>query len=878
MADENGFEELQSGWEEIAKESRPQITPDPIDYKNFFQSGHNLLFVADKKGVLLEVNDCCDSLLGYSSKELIGNNIIDIVFAAERENVATIFNNASAQNNKITFMCFIVSRNLSLKSAEWNVILVDELFYGCIRDITELKKMEEQFYQLHEKFQLILDHIPLPVYWKDNSSRYLGCNGEFAKIAGLTDPSELIGKTDYELPWKDIADVYIQNDSEIISTGEPQLGLERKLTVADESIWIKINKIPLHDKENNIIGVLGAFEDITKEKVELYAIKDSEMRFRTLFENSFDAIGVSSSDGKHIYVNEAYVKLFGYDNHEEVLCLPVINFIADDNKEKASNIWQKRVQGEKAPNIYNVNGLRKDGTQFILNLHVSVFEYNGETMTLAILRDITESKKTEERLRERESTLRALFDSITEFAVLVDVNGNINLANETAARLFETSVEEITGRCLFDIIDRKFFESERNYFSEIIHSKKSVRFEENTDGIVNDITIYPVFDEGNSVSQFVIVRVDITEQRNVIEALRERDAMLSALINATTESALLIDANGKILTANETVAKRYGTSQSDFIGQFLFDLLTLRGAEVRKKHIDYVMESGNPVRYEENRGNIILDTSIYPIFNGEGKVIQLAIYATDITKKKKAEDEITEMNNKLIELNSTKDKFFSIIAHDMRSPFQGLIGYSQILIDDYEELSEEERKFYIHNIGEISKSTYKLLENLLQWSRMQTGNFEFNPEVFNVAEEIEPTLALLRTTASNKNISIESFIKPKTYLMADKNMLNTIIRNLISNSIKFTKPGGKISVYTKELNNNIVFTIKDEGVGMSKDKLLLLFKPAKNISTLGTENERGTGLGLLLCKEMVEKHQGEIWAESEVGQGSSFYFTMPVRV
>jgi signal transduction histidine kinase len=245
-----------------------------------------------------------------------------------------------------------------------------------------------------------------------------------------------------------------------------------------------------------------------------------------------------------------------------------------------------------------------------------------------------------------------------------------------------------------------------------------------------------------------------------------------------------------------------------------------------------------------------------------------------IARKRDAEA-IEKYTTKLKELNQTKDKFFSIIAHDLKSPFQGLLGYSQILQTEYDTITEEEKLFFINGIGELSQSAFRLLENLLEWSRMQTGRIAFDPEAFILNKELTATFFLLSQTASNKDIELQNNINCDVSVYADKNMLSTIIRNLISNSIKFTKQGGRIRI-SSELNNNIVkITVADTGIGMKQEDVEKLFKLDKNFSTNGTNKEEGTGLGLLLCKEMVEKHDGKIWVESKIGEGSKFIFTIP---
>lgn len=243
----------------------------------------------------------------------------------------------------------------------------------------------------------------------------------------------------------------------------------------------------------------------------------------------------------------------------------------------------------------------------------------------------------------------------------------------------------------------------------------------------------------------------------------------------------------------------------------------------------------------------------------------------EVTKQK---EELQRLNEQLNELIATKDKFFSIIAHDLKSPFQGLLGYSSILSQEYSTLTEEEKISFIQNIEELSNSSYRLLENLLEWSRIQTGKMNLNIEEFNLLPEIFPTLSLIKQTANNKGIEFNYNIDSSINIQADRYMLSAIIRNLASNSIKFTNSGGKIDLIVEKLNQFIRFSVKDTGIGISKNSIDNLFKVDKNISTKGTANEEGTGLGLLLCKEMIERHGGEITVESVVGKGTTFTFTI----
>ncbi|HPD94616.1 MAG: tetratricopeptide repeat-containing sensor histidine kinase [Bacteroidales bacterium] len=239
--------------------------------------------------------------------------------------------------------------------------------------------------------------------------------------------------------------------------------------------------------------------------------------------------------------------------------------------------------------------------------------------------------------------------------------------------------------------------------------------------------------------------------------------------------------------------------------------------------------------------------------------------------------ELEEVNQKLTETNATKDKFFSIIAHDLRSPFNALLGFSEMLDEEFDSYGTEEKKKLINYIHLGVQNTFNLLENLLQWAKSQRGTISFEPVKIDLRLLATATCKLLNQQAEDKSIKLVNHIPENMYIQADYNMISTVIRNLVSNAIKFTPKGGEVRIEAELTADNdfVRIAVKDNGGGISEDTQSKLFSITGNVSTLGTENEIGTGLGLILCKEFVEKHNGKIWVESEVGKGSSFYFTIP---
>ncbi|EPR68470.1 PAS domain-containing sensor histidine kinase [Cyclobacterium qasimii] len=249
----------------------------------------------------------------------------------------------------------------------------------------------------------------------------------------------------------------------------------------------------------------------------------------------------------------------------------------------------------------------------------------------------------------------------------------------------------------------------------------------------------------------------------------------------------------------------------------------------------------------------------------------------DNTERKALEIKQAKYREKLTELNATKDKFFSIIAHDLRSPFTAILGLLGVLINDPKSYDDKEREEIIETVYESANNVFKLLENLLTWATSQTGLMKYSPEKLDLKTLLFEIAINFKGQADKKDIKIVNDISENEVIYADSNMVSTVFRNLISNAIKFTAKNGLVIITSKKQTNSsfVEISIKDTGIGIPKDRFGDLFRLDKNITTVGTENENGTGLGLMLCKEFVEKHGGKIWVESEQNIGSTFSFSIP---
>jgi two-component system, sensor histidine kinase and response regulator len=242
---------------------------------------------------------------------------------------------------------------------------------------------------------------------------------------------------------------------------------------------------------------------------------------------------------------------------------------------------------------------------------------------------------------------------------------------------------------------------------------------------------------------------------------------------------------------------------------------------------------------------------------------------------KASKDIIEQQNRELRELNASKDKFLSILAHDLKNPIAGVITTSQLVVKMYNSLEDRERISYVQEIYSSTQRVLHILEDLLQWSRSQSGRIQYNPEQIQLNRVTYEGVAALEQAAAEKNITIENAIDDSITALGDRNMIAAVIRNLLSNAVKFTHPGGNIRLEAEERATHVNYRVIDTGVGIPAENMDRLFKIDGGLSTNGTNHEKGTGLGLILCKEFVEKNKGTITVESTPGEGTAFTFTLP---
>ena len=370
-----------------------------------------------------------------------------------------------------------------------------------------------------------------------------------------------------------------------------------------------------------------------------------------------------------------------------------------------------------------------------------------------------------------------------------------------------------------------------------------------------------------------------TSSQSEVETKESRE-YIHAILNNMGDAVFVKNNKSKLILVNDAFCEMFGLSRAEIIGKTLAENVPPDEREVFLRIDKEVLSSGIENINEESltiRGGqtLIVSTRKSRFINSSGEKFLVGVIR-NISDNKKAEAALKESEARYRKLNSTKDKLFSIIAHDLRGPFYNIIGVSQLLINEVKDTENEAAQKPIDMINSIAKNTLSLLDNLLNWARTQSGELSLVPEKIILPVLIHEIIELNKPLARAKGIALNYTLTDEVELFTDENILRTVIRNLISNAIKFTHSGGDVNVSANIKNHYAEVSVADNGIGIKEEILNKLFDISTNVTLPGTAKEKGSGLGLVLCKEFVKKLNGDIWAESEEGKGSTFIFTVPL--
>jgi PAS domain S-box-containing protein len=395
---------------------------------------------------------------------------------------------------------------------------------------------------------------------------------------------------------------------------------------------------------------------------------------------------------------------------------------------------------------------------------------------------------------------------------------------------------------------------------------------------------------GNRKLTYADLEKRVLQLEKEIALEKEIKLKFKTVFENSVEGVILTDKSGTITDWNNCIARSTGINAERTVGEKIWEIqYSLTTEEWRKKYSasdmkhlwqnlitrladgDIVTREGQ--YYRQDGSMVHTEDIVFPLKSGDENY--LCIIQRDLTERKNAQIALKKSEEKLKDLNTTKDKLFSVIAHDLKSPFNTINGFLQLLLKSIRDADCVTSEKYVETLINSSQNAYRLLNNLLTWAGNETGMISFSPVNIDLQRVIEDVKELMSYSANLKEITINNKVRDNEMVFADENMLRTILQNLVSNAIKYTRKGGSIIIDSKLADNVVSVFVTDNGVGIKPEALEKLFDIANIHTTRGTEEEGGTGLGLLICREFVEKHGGKIGAESEPGNGSTFWFSLP---
>lgn len=606
-----------------------------------------------------------------------------------------------------------------------------------------------------------------------------------------------------------------------------------------------------------------------------------------------DAVIVTRlQDGAFVNVNEVFTRLSGY-SPEDLLhksTLDINLWAKPENRQKMVDELKARGHFEDLESVF----IKKDGSRYTGSIFARTIFIQNEPYVISFIRDITKRKQAEEKLKKAEEKYRALAENIKDVIwtldpetmcftylspTVFDLRGYT--AEEIMAQPVDAALTPEGAAYVRELIAKRV----KNFISEgELSGKHYVEEVEQPcrDGSLVWTEVVATFYRNQETGRIELrgVTRDITK-RKTAEMKLKKTAEEYRLLFENAAEAIVVVQDRALKICNPMTEALCGYSLAELRLIQFWDLIypddretvldrssrRLNGEEVDARYEFRIIRKDGTIRWVEIN-------SIRIDWNGRPATLN---FLSDITERKLATEEIIRVNEELSRTSREKDKFFSIIAHDLRSPFNSFLGLTQIIAEDLRSMTLDEIQEMAIDLRNSASNLYRLLENLLEWSRMQQGTVSFSPGWLQLSNVVNESLTMALESAKSKNIEIRREIPEDLEIFADTNMLQALIRNLVSNAIKFTPKGGRVCLFAEITGGkDVELSVQDSGIGMDSNVADNLFRPDVKTGRRGTDGEPSTGLGLLICKEFVQRHGGKIWAESEEGSGSRFHFSLPL--
>ncbi len=733
----------------------------------------------------------------------------------------------------------------------------------------------------HDELLLALNELDSIVVISDVNGNIRYVNKAFEEKYGYT-KAEALGKTT-SLVKSDYHDnSYYSELWDTILNGETWEGNFLNKARNGRLIWEKAKISPIY-KNNRLEGFIAVKEDITYKKEQDEQFQKDRFLLDQLFDNAPFGIIILKSIGNDV------------DSVADLL-------VVKSNPEAGDIFKRLGLVGLKLSfffpefNVtpdqgYSMFKYKQEFESFYPSLgkylRLITFPIDDERFCMFI-HDVTDYRRSIKALKESEERYTKLVEDSPVLIKRFNTNGVINYANRYYAEYIKKGINSLLGSNLYDFLgadERRMF---LNKIASLTPTKPIFEYQQNEMHFGNEVWIKwivrALFDATGDVIEYQAVGMDFTNLIKTERLLEEQKNRLTAILDNSLMGIGVMNYNGEFLSSNNRLVEMMECdSMEHFLTKNYFDFAIYDQHESLVENLRSIFKGETTHfniqrKYRTEKGRVFWgDLYATPIIVKGGQIKEVVGMVVDITDKKEIEDELKQNEEQLRSINKTKDKLFSIIAHDIRNPFNIIMGFSSLLEQAIDDLEKEQIRELAHKIVEASNDTFKLLEDLLTWAKSQLGQLKVHNEKFRPASVIEECVASLSATAKAKDIELNFEISDKLELYLDVAMFKFVIRNLLHNAIKFSYPNQKVECKMHIGDETVAFKVQDYGVGIRPEKIPILFDLGETIASHGTANEKGTGLGLSMCKEMVELNKGELRVKSEVGKGSQFTVVLPLK-
>jgi PAS domain S-box-containing protein len=849
----------------------------------------------DYKGKII---DCCEKLCTryqINLSDLLGQNLLEL---SDNKSLRILLQNQDSSHTILyegTIALPGADRHIRVSACFFRIDKSDVHPKRIIGFIDEPSNHLEslQSFTAADHFRIIAENVVDAISLHDLKGDLIYMTPSVVKLHGYTDV-ELMQLGVYHAVYPD--DVQIIHDvlDKIRNNQENVKAKYRLIHRNGHIVWVESISQSIKDNSGAPAGISVITRDITSGKLMEDSLRQNEEKYRTLVKNLPTGIMLLNTKGEILEVNQSLLDILGSPGEEPTRMINMFEFEnlvnAGISADLIKCIGEKKVVNGQAEYV------SKWGKHsYLLYSAVPIFDAEGEVIqVIGNVRDVTRIKKAEEKSQQQIDFLNIVINTMQEPFFVKDEHHRWIMLNDAAIEMMGHPREELIGKSDYELFPKDQADIFWQKDAIVLKNGSNVNEENITwsDGSERTIiTNKKLYTESNTGKKYIVGTIhDITELKKTEIRLRESERKYHDLFDNANDFIFTTDINGVFTNANKALLNRLDIDIEELHKFTIFSFCKPETLDYAHEVTSVLLKTGNIDPFE-------IET---PEFNGKSAILEIRarlIYnntipvgiqgiARDVSDKKLASQKLEQVNQELQEMNASKDKFYSIIAHDLKNPFNSLIGFSELLLDDFDDLSKDEMRDYVGIIRNTARNSLILLENLLAWSRLQTGRMIYNPVKLVLANEVDATTTVLYSLSYRKKIEVENCIDKNITVKADQNMLLSIMHNLVMNAIKFTPSSGKISIQCnciyvggKDRQEGFAeISVSDTGIGISAEDQAKLFSLTKPFTMPGTEKESGTGLGLLLTREMVEKHGGTIKIVSEPGKGSTFTFRVPLFV